>query len=444
MPTHPHNLRLTLHRTAEEIRSLSRFVVVQRTGFAKILKKYKRWTKDRELPRTFKEEISGRSDSLFQLDLGYLLDQYIDVLGALRSVFDGDNAAATHTKDVDAQLPAARISKALEHDDQLDFDLALSTVPLGTNGNKATYWIHPDHIVEVQVLLLQHMRLHTKSSKLSRTTSANATPRSRQSSSNTDRYFGNEDHIGLQVLDYAEAFAIKQNASTIGSSEEDKGNVGIKAAANVRFSAAAEAAIVVCTATDPRTQSAGDIRIAKLKRKFTEVFLDTSRPLPDKQNVRFVDRSGSFDDGEKEAQTIRQWLTEHKEITPIAGVGAKRTRFAGLHNNSSGGMWATLDCDVFMKGSLIKGLSSDDWALTASPDSTKFPHAILEVRREGTQAAALMKTLDRSHLVCGVRPLFDPLTNATRSSASAVSPSRLMPYGLAVSQLPCRHPTGYP
>ncbi|KAJ4336994.1 hypothetical protein N0V87_005013 [Didymella glomerata] len=392
-------------RTAEEIRSLSRFVVVQRTGFAKILKKYKRWTKDRELPRTFKDEVTSRSDSLFQLDLGYLLDQYIDVLGALRSVFDGDNATTTHIKDTDAQLPAARISKALEHDDQLDFDLALSTVPLGNNGHKATYWIHPDHIVETQVLLLQHMRLHTKSTKsTSRNTSANATPLRRKSSGAlTDRYFGNEDHVGLQVLDYAEAFAIKQNASTIGSSEEDKGNVGIKAAANVRFSAAAEAAIVVCTATDARTQSPGDIRIAKLKRKFTEAFLDTSKPLPDKQNIRFVDRTGSFDDGEKETQTIRQWLTEHKEIAPIAGVGALRTRFAGLHNTALGGIWATLDREVFMKESLIKDLVSDDWAQTASQGSTKFPHAILEVRREGNHAATLIQTLDRSHLVERVR-----------------------------------------
>ncbi|KAH6639354.1 hypothetical protein C7974DRAFT_431941 [Boeremia exigua] len=392
-------------KTAEEIRSLSRFIVVQRTGFAKILKKYKRWTKDRELSYTFRDEISSRPDSLFQLDLGYLLDQYIDVLGALRSVFDGNNATTTLVKGSDAQLPAARISKALEHDDQLDFDLALSTVPLGTNGHKATYWVHPDHVVEVQVLLLQYMRLHTKSTKsTSRRPSANATPRRRQSSSgNTDRYFGNEDQIGLQVLDYAEAFAVKQNASTIGSSEEAKGNVGIKAAANVRFSAAAEAAIVVCTAIDPRTQSAGDLKIAKLKRRFTEAFINTSKTLPDKQNIRFVDRTGSFYDGEEETQTIRQWLTEHKEITPIAGIGAKRTRFAGLHNNLSGGMWATLDREIFMKESLVKDLANDDWAQTAVLGSSAFPHAILEVRREGNHAATLIQTLDRSHLVERVR-----------------------------------------
>lgn len=220
--------------------------------------------------------------------------------------------------------------------------------------------------------------MSTKSA--SRRTSANATPLRRKSSGAlTDRCFGNEDHVGLQVLDHAEAFAIKQNASTIGSSEEDKGNIGIKAAANVRFSAAAEAAIVVCTATDARTQSPGDIRIAKLKRKFTEAFLDTSKPLPDKQNIRFVDRTGSFDDGKKETQSIRQWLTEHKEIAPIAGIGALRTRFAGLHNSALGGIWATLDREVFFKESLVNDLVNDDWARTANQGAIEFPHAILSL-----------------------------------------------------------------
>lgn len=244
-------------------------------------------------------------------------------------------------------------------------------------------------------------------------------------------------------MDYAEAFAVKQNASTIGSIEEDKGNVGIKAAANVRFSADAEAAIVVCTATDPRTQSAGDLKIAKLKRKFTEVFLDTSKPLPDKQNVRFVDRTGSFTAGEEETQSIRQWLTEHKEITPIAGVGANRTRFAGLHNTSSGGIWATLDRDIFMKESLIKDLANDDWTQTALPGAAMFPHAILEVRREGNQAGTLIQILDRSHLVSLAMVGFHAIsTNIYRSSVSVVSRSRPMLYGLVAGQAPCLPLTG--
>ena len=99
---------LTHTRTGEEIRSLSRFQVVQRTGFTKILKKYKRWTKDRDFGQVFKEHIVSEPDSLFQLDLSYLLDQYIDVLGALRAIFD-TNATSTATgEDYGAQSAAAQ------------------------------------------------------------------------------------------------------------------------------------------------------------------------------------------------------------------------------------------------------------------------------------------------------------------------------------------------
>jgi SPX domain protein involved in polyphosphate accumulation len=49
---------------------------------------------------------------------------------------------------------------------------------------------------------------------------------------------------------------------------------------------------------------------------------------------------------------------------------------------------------------LYKDLADDDWTSAARGESPKqFPHAILEIRREGNQAMALIQTLDRSHLV---------------------------------------------
>jgi SPX domain protein involved in polyphosphate accumulation len=229
--------------TGEEIRSLSRFQVTQRTGFIKILKKYKRWTKDGELAHVFKQEISSRPDSLFQLDLGYLLDQFIEALDTLRSAFDANGTSASNATSVTGQSSAARISRSLEKGDDLDFDVALDTVPLGTKGSKATYWIHPDHIVEAQVLLLQHMRLYI--SKAKRNSSNRPTPLRRHSSAaNIDPYFGNEDTTGLVVLDHAESFAFKQNASTIGASEDMQGGTGIKAAAQVRCCASGKSQLL--------------------------------------------------------------------------------------------------------------------------------------------------------------------------------------------------------
>ncbi|KAI4919545.1 hypothetical protein J4E90_001681 [Alternaria incomplexa] len=383
-------------RTGEEIRSLSRFQVTQRTGFIKILKKYKRWTKDRELSHVFKQEISSRPDSLFQLDLGYLLDQYIDVLDALRSAFDADGTSTAHAENTNGQSSAAHISRSIEKGGDLDFDLVMNTVPLGSKGNKATYWIHPDHIVEAQVLLLQHTRLYV--SKARRHASGKGTPLRRHSSTtNLDPYLGSEDTTGVVVLDHPEAFAFKQNASTIGATEELQGSIGIKAAGQVRCCASGEAAVVVCTEADAQGQSPVAVKTAKMERKRLQSFLDTSVR---EDNMKHSENGSAKDD----APAVRQWLAEHQSTKPIAGAVSKRTRFTGLHNNSTGGIWATLDKDICLKDSLYKDLADDDWTSAARAESAKkFPHAVLEIRREGNQAMALIQTLDRSHLVERVR-----------------------------------------
>jgi hypothetical protein len=282
----------------------------------------------------------------------------------------------------------------LEKGDDLDFDLALNTVPLGSKGNKATYWIHPDHIVEAQVLLLQHMRLYISSAR--RRGSVRGTPIRRHSSTtNLDPYFGNEDTTGLVVLDHPEAFAFKQNASTIGATEESQGNISIKAAGQVRCCGTGEAAVVVCTEANSQGQSPAAVKTAKMDHKRLPAFLDTSVK---KDSMKHPGSSnGSTKD---DALAVRQWLAEHQSTKPIAGAVSKRTRFTGLHNNSTGGIWATLDKDVCLKDSLYKDLADDDWTSAARAEpAKKFPHAILEIRREGNQAMALIQTLDRSHLV---------------------------------------------
>lgn len=377
--------------------------MAQRTGFTKILKKYKRWTQDKELSRDFKEQISSQSDSVFQLDLSYLLEKYIEVQSALRSVFDADGSS-TPDDDSNAHSSAARVSRILEKGEDIDFDLALTTVPMGSKGNKAIYWVHPDHVVEVQVLLLQQMRLYTGSSKAtSRNGSTQATPRRRQSSAtNMDKHFGNGDEVGLLVLDHTEAFAFKQNTSTIGSSEETQGNIGTKAAGNVRCTASGQAAIVVCDSVDTQGLSPVQVKTAKLDRKALSALLN---PDSEPRKIQRTNSQKSQANGitSDDCTAIREWLKEHKSARPIAGAVSKRTRFIGLQNNSTGGIWATLDRDVLLKKSLDKDLEQEDWTSAAKTQSTMFPHAILEVRREGSQVSSLIQSLDHSHLVERVR-----------------------------------------
>lgn len=370
--------------------------MAQRTGFRKILKKYKRWTRDQELERRFRNEVTRDPTSFYQLDLGYLLDQYIDVLGALRAPFDASGASDSPTG-ANRSSPTARISRTCQDGSELDFDVALSLTPLGSRGSKATYWIHPDHVVEAEVLLLQHMRLFTASNPPASRGTPEATPRRRRSSATTDRLLGSEDAVGLMVLDHPGLFAIKQNASSLGSGEETAGTLQVKAAGNVRWTSSGDAALVLDLENSPN-----NLVTAKLERKQLPQFLDISLPfeqssLPTQQsddpNQRNVDTDVNI-------TAARQWLESHPKVRPIVGICSKRTRFMGLHNNSAGGLWATLDRDVFMKSTMYKELEGEDWLLAGRTGSISFPHAVLEIRKEGAHSAALIHILDRSHLVC--------------------------------------------
>lgn len=389
----PTNCDITDHiRAGEEIRALSRFQVAQRTGFRKILKKYKRWTRDAELERHFRDDVTSNPTSFYQLDLGYLLDQYIEVLGALRAPFDAPGASELPSGSK-SSLPTARISQACRDGSELDFDVALSLTPLGSRGSKATYWIHPDHIVETEVLLLQHMRLITASSPPATRGSSEATPLRRRSSAGADRFLGSEDGVGLLVLDHPESFAIKQNASSLSSGEETAGTLQVKAAGNARWTSSGDAALALDLEKSP-----DNLLTTKLQRKQLPSVLDTSIPLTELNSAKQHDVPNSDADSAN-VDDARQWLENHKNVKPIVGIRSKRTRFMGLHNNESGGMWATLDRDVFMKAELHKDLGCEDWLSVSRTGSISFPHAVLEIRKEGSHASALIQTLDRSHLV---------------------------------------------
>ncbi|KAF1960179.1 hypothetical protein CC80DRAFT_513822 [Byssothecium circinans] len=388
-------------RAGEEIRSLSRFQIAQRTGFRKILKKYKRWTNDRELERRFQHEVTGSPESFYQLDLGHVLDQYISVLGALRAAFEAPATNGRITTGGYASSPSLRVSQLIQNGTNLDFDLALSLTPLGDQGSKATYWIHKDHILEVEVLLLHYMRLFSGRNTLTTGNSSKSTLGHPPSSPNLDKHLSNEDPIGLVVLDHPGSYAIKQNASTIGASEETTGTLQVKAVGGARWTSSSDATITV----NVEAQASDDVVTAQLKRKELPSFLGVSAPFNTRQDSGLQEHEVEGEDQlhRNNIQIVQRWLSEHHEVKPIAGLCSKRTRFVGLHNNNSGGMWAFLDRDVFTKASLPQDLGSDDWLAEARNGSTAFPHAVLQIRREGTHSAALIQTLDCSHLLERVR-----------------------------------------
>lgn len=411
-------------RAGEEIRSLSRFQVAQRTGIRKILKKYKRWTRDPELERQFREEVTSSPSSFYQLDLGYLLDQYIEVLGALRAPFDAA-AASELPNGSKPSSPVSKISQTCQDGCELDFDLAFSLTRLGARGTKATYWIHPDHIVEAQVLLLQHMRLITAPSRPGTRSSPEATPFTRRSSSASDRFLGSEDGVGLLVIDHPDVFAIKQNASSLGSGEETAGTLQVKAAGNARWTSSGKAGV----ALDLEKPSEQSVTASLGRSQLPGLFDSSASPNDLGFSSQSPGSASAATNASSGVEAARKWLDSHDGIVPIAGVTSKRTRFMGLHNTSNGGIWATLDRDIFLKSDLHEDLRNDDWLSAARTKSLPFPHAVLEVRKEGAHSAALIQTLDRSHLVCNLNlhwlTIFLTCVDGTDTRIFAAGPSRL-------------------
>ena len=420
-------------RAGEDIQSLSRFVGAQRTAFQKLLKKYKKWTSSSELGVRFRAEVLERPTSFSKRDFDPLLTQWMEVLAAVRAPFiDGGNwhpglrnsihgpqpkssmqkkplkeptkqANQEYAGDVDT---ASELHSTWEEGSNIEIDTALAILPLGRGATRAVYWVHPDNVVQVHVLLLQYTRLHRSNSIHSPESSSSLSSSPRASSSNSLRRPASrtDDEVGVIVCDDLQRFSKIRSSETISITEDCPGTVAEKAAASIRFSPSGEAVVVVDMDPGRPGHSANWNekhlpKKARFKRKHVPQLFEASS----------VDRFGK-DDG-NDSKQVFEWLTQHREVQPLVQLLSKRTRFVGLRNNPASGVWATLDKDISMKTCSSESLASGKGLSTISEggtsESEKFPHAILEVRVEGEAASKLIEALDSSYLVCLLRLLFE-------------------------------------
>lgn len=411
----------------------------QRLAFQKLLKKYKRWTGSANLGKRFQKEVLGRPTSFSRKDFGPLLTQWTEVLAAVRAPFSAGiqweagsiertdspeprmgrrKSGKSHSEVGDRkavnrmETSAAHIHSTCEKGSRIDVDTALAVLPLGRRAGKASYWIHPDNLVEIHILLLQFTRLWKPVTSAMLTDASSSTRSSRKSSINsrgTGVGGSPEDEIGVIICDDLQSFAKRRSATTISDSESFPGNTAEKAAASIRYASKGDAVVVVGTSPIefpdwPIAVATPGVQKAWFKRKgLRDLFdIDTDSSL-----ARI--RSGSSEltgsteaDQRQSVDAIRTWVANHQEVRPLVQMQLKRSRFVGLGNNESSGVWATLDKDVFMRQCSSKTLDVDQDLLTfgeRSPDSNKFPHAVLEVRYEGEGTTKLITALDESHLV---------------------------------------------
>ena len=414
-------------RAGEDIQSLSRFVGAQRTAFQKLLKKYKKWTSSSELGIRFRNEVLERPSSFPKRDFEPLLAQWTEVLAAVRAPFsDGANwqPAPRHSEGASSQSEASVQKKALnssahqanepfaansnsiselhstwDEGSNIDIDTALAIIPLGRGATKAIYWVHPDNIVQLHVLLLQYTRLHKSNDSISSPdspSSSRSSPRVSFSNSSRKPTPRTDDEVGVIVCDDLQRFAKRRSSETISASEDIAGTAAEKAAASIRYAQSGEAVVVVDTSFEqsgqsPNSNERDSQRKVKLKCKAVRQFFETSNG------------NQSAKDSTKNSERVSQWLSEHREVQPLVQLQSRRTRFTGLRNNNTGGIWATLDKDVSMRTCSSESLANGN-SLSAINEGGKngsdfFPYAILEVRLEGDADTDLVAALDSSHLV---------------------------------------------
>lgn len=310
----------------------------------------------------------------------------------------------------DVLTSAAQIHSACEKGSNLDVDTALAILPHGHAAGKASYWVHPDNMVEIHILLLQYTRLRNLGTSPS-STGTPSSPRSSRKGSISVHATGSagisENGIGVVVCDDLQRFAKRRSAATICDSENSPGNTSEKAAASIRYAPKGDAIVVVgtCSDDDRASSATADVQKVGLKRKALRDLFDLSSELSSaRARSGSSTPEGSTDsDQMKRIDSIRTWLRNHREVRPLVQIQVNRSRFVGLGNSDSGGVWATLDRDVLMRRCSSGTLDGDAEFLTFSegghPDARRFPHAILEVRCEGEWTPKLVSALDESHLV---------------------------------------------
>lgn len=366
-------------RIGEEIKSLARFIATQRTAFRKLLKKYKKWTGSTVLEGRFRDEVLEDPKSFTKLDLGFMLDDYSATRQSIRTLYDnymarsmGAPRMSASTGPVTGSSAIRQLQDAVDTGSKVTFDTSIATVPLGQNGTFASYFVHNENVVELQMLLLQHTRYYLSRSR----SSSIATPVSAETQI---RSFPSKEmdfaDFHLLCADNLSRFAQEQSALTVHDREHSPGTFPQRAKAAMRWNNDEDA--MACL----RSRS-GRTKNACLKRKHIDAFFDKKADFAPKQEVMFVD------DAQRVDELRNELLRDNLE--PLFHYSSCRSRLVGLDDGPEAMVLATLDTGITTE----KASSSQE-----ATSKSNFPFALLLVRQEGVPKSDLVSVLDDSYLV---------------------------------------------
>ncbi|CCX33084.1 Similar to Vacuolar transporter chaperone 4; acc. no. P78810 [Pyronema omphalodes CBS 100304] len=412
-----------VERAGHDVQLLSRFVNVQRTGFHKLLKKYRKWSNSSQLPERFLQLLESPT-SFHRQDFD---QNVLEVSELLKAVRDGLTILNNSDFPVESLQPSRIASRMPSMDfgslrqayqeapeSCLDLDVSFGTAAITPKGGRAVFWVHRDYLIELQVFLLRHLVLQNATPEptrpgtplLSRRSSSlqpnhNANPPSgiaqqhAASRHTSTTSVAGGDTIGLVVLDNLASFSDVHTSATVDRISQSV----MRTAGQIRWCSRDTCASVVVSDHSgtilPRRGPDGvedapkepELLEVKVKRKLVEILIN-----PDAEISKLND-SHSTAKQRHTIQKIREWLRENPGVVPLAKILSHRTRFSGP---VTGGLaYAFLDRDVKMMGIEKKeGLAEE-----VERECLEFPHAILEVRWDGDDVPAFVEELEGSHMV---------------------------------------------
>lgn len=367
-------LRQEIVQLTRDVQHLARFIGVQRTGFRKLLKKYKKWATSTSDAASLGERflpILEDPKSFTNQDLTPTFLELSLLYNVLRQ------AKATGTAAGMGSVTGVETKQVFPGNEKLCvFDCEMVT----SISNSVTFWVHPDNIMETKIILLQNLSLVSDgASNAANTDSTPAAP------------------AAAADLSYTTFLDSKKFSAIQTSTEPGQ----IRNVVNQSSSIAASSTPILCSPV-------GGLRhfcLANLSTEQADMVLQ-SKFEPLAQSQRDMDNLSKM---------ALSWV-EKRQVAPIAKVQSRRSRFryseaapdaANTDSPASSpntlmdapDVWATIDSDIKITR---QGATTLNWPTTTSnepADAISFPHSVLEVRWKGLEKPVWVSDLESSHLV---------------------------------------------
>lgn len=381
----------------DDIQLLSRYISTQRVAFRKLLKKYHKWTGSKSLEARFDRNTFQNTDTkTFVPAFDEILSRFAEIqtlLEKFRQRLQNAQGSVRESRREPQALRAGSLSDILKQGKTAEFDARFSMIPARKHGGIAKYWVHRDNLFEVRVRLLGQMKdpLNGSSASILRHGSSGSLTDDLNNRSASTLNQRDGDLLKIEVVDDLERFRKDQSAATIRQTEHPATASPTEATVVVIQSSKPEAAII--------TRRVADSGVPPIILCDRVAALELLKQ-PGISHGQASSTKNSHSPSNRDLSILTHWLARHPNTEPLAQVTSHRSRFQGLQNSAEHALWSVLDTDITVR----PGTRSDVPGAHVSQQERSFPHAILEIRWEGSVGTPdVVKGLDESHLAERIR-----------------------------------------